>query len=128
MASHPKTRAWTKAAPVSFDCRWTKPVVRAAVFAVLVNTACRVSASCGTVVIGELLWLCEVIYTLSMPKGLSWLILSLMRMGSSYDDPFHTPSLVRPSGGISAQCSLTAPDDVHGGDEAGLKRCKISVA
>jgi hypothetical protein len=49
LSSQPKTRAWVKLAPVSWRCRRTKPVSRAAWSATEVRRVCKVSASCGTV-------------------------------------------------------------------------------
>src|SRR5213080_731630 len=79
LASQPNTSAWTKAAPVSFERRCTKPVARAAASAVVVNTVCRVWASCGTVVIRRLLRRYKVSHILIVPKDLSDVFVTLMR-------------------------------------------------
>src|SRR5437763_10317215 len=82
-ASQPNTSAWTKAAPVSFERRCTKPVARAAASAVVVKTVCRVWASCGTVVIRRLLRYYKVVHILIVPKEPSYVFVTLMRIGSS---------------------------------------------
>src|SRR5947209_6183851 len=82
LASQPNTSAWTKAAPVSFERRCTKPVARAAASAVVVNTVCRVWASCGTVVIRRLLRRYKVSHILIVPKDLSDVFVTLMRKGA----------------------------------------------
>src|SRR5256885_16103243 len=79
LASQPNTSACTKAAPVSFERRCTKPVARAAASAVVVNRVCRVWASCGTVVIRRLLRCYKVVHILIVPKEPSYRFVTLMR-------------------------------------------------
>ena len=95
LASQPNTSAWANAAPVSFDWRCTKPVARARVSAVVVNSVCRVWARCGTVVIRRLLSLIEVHSPSMIPKEPSHSILTLMRMGRSWGSPRPRPRVWR---------------------------------
>lgn len=46
-ARKPKTRAWTKPAPVSWRWRGINPVAVAAVVATVVNTVCKARLRCG---------------------------------------------------------------------------------
>src|SRR5947209_15011581 len=83
LASQPNTSACTKAAPVSFERRCTKPVARAAAAsAVVVNRVCKVWASCGTVVIRRLLRCYKVVHILIVPKEPSYVFVTLMRIGT----------------------------------------------
>jgi hypothetical protein len=79
LASQPNMSACTKAAPVSLERRCTQPVARAATSAVVVSTVCKVCASCGTVVIGELLPRYKVVHILIVPKEPSHVFVTLMR-------------------------------------------------
>src|SRR5438876_12162825 len=96
-ASQPNTSAWTKAAPVSFERRCTKPVARAAASAVVVTTVCRVWASCGTVVIRRLLRCYKVVHILIVPKEPSYVFVTLMRIGEACRAP---PARKEPHGDL----------------------------
>src|SRR5438105_8086600 len=87
LASQPNTSACTKAAPVSFERRCTKPVARAAASAVVVNRVCKVWASCGTVVIRRLLRCYKVVHILIVPKEPSYRFVTLMRKGTHHRYP-----------------------------------------
>src|SRR5205085_9701872 len=87
LASQPNTSAWTKAAPLSFERRCTKPVARAAASAVVVNTVCKVWASCGTVVIRRLLRCYKGSDILIVPKEPSYVFVTLMRIGRGGQGP-----------------------------------------
>lgn len=83
LASLPKTSAWANNAPFSLDHRWTKPVVRPNLSAVVVKMLCNVLASCATLVIRRLLLLIQVVRTLMIKEKPSVAFLSLMPMPKS---------------------------------------------